>query len=146
MGMKEKENKLLVVMSRRDLRVVLDALDLAIECCGLWEEADNKRERVDKISAEDRREMKLEKARFWGLVTRLIENAPGHYMGWCFDRSGDGASRGDRATGTAREGENGIRGSALKPLTKEGFDGYPPVTVRTSRVGRSTPGKRREGV
>ena len=37
----------------------------------------------------------------------------------------------------SRNAVHGVSGARLKPLTRFGLDAFPPVTVSTSRVGRS---------
>lgn len=140
-----------------DLELVLDSLDHAIELQEtVWL-------KDSRNTWKERRQIKAQIARIWRLIERLVVYAPGHHMAFCVpqsDQIADGATgssarldeylikfgirekpkagrRAGRERQVLRNVANVVSAHEFKPLTRNGAANYPPVTARTSHVGRS---------
>jgi hypothetical protein len=153
-------------MSRRaklagaDLDLCLDALDMAIELLTeVWLKDPGNTKR-------DTREIKENIGRMWALIEKLVVHAPDHYIAFCAPPAGmsgrirrvianlepvvghqvaigatgsgrsNGAHRGARAIGTARNGARQRNGAELKSVATFGRRNSSPVTSKLPLKGR----------
>jgi hypothetical protein len=115
-----------IELSMSELSDLIEGLDMAIECMADWAQ--------DPLATPaDLRQINASSGKFWRLARKLLAQYPGdHYM----RVSVNGSSR-PEAPLPSGKAVHGVNGAALKPLARFGVEPFPPVTVSTSRVGRS---------